>query len=244
MPLTGVIVNAVAVLFGGFIGTVFQKKLSEKITGSIMTALGLCTVVIGISGALGAQANARDSIVFVLSIILGTAVGTLIDLNGKFEALGRYAEVHLFHPKEGEDGKLAKGFVSASLLFCIGAMVIIGAIESGIRGVHNTYYLKAILDCTSAMMLAASLGAGVMLSSVSIFVVQGAFTLVAHLLGSSLSAEDPVIAVVISVGSLIVATIGLNLAGITKVKIADMIPAFLFVPPLFYLFDWLTTLVA
>ncbi len=233
--LLGVIVNALTVALGGVLGTLLSKKLSPKITDAIMTALGLSIVVIGLSGAVKTQ----DAIVFVLSTVAGVAVGTLLDLDALFERFGKWVERVLFRKKEGEKegshGKIAEGFISASLLFCIGAMVIVGALESALSGTHQTFYLKAILDCVSATMLAATLGIGVALSAVTILVVQGAFTLLASLLGAAMDGSL-MLNELIAVGNLMIMIIGLNLAKITKVKVANLLPALAFVPLFYYLY--------
>lgn len=233
----GVIVNALTVVIGGLLGTLLSKKLSAKLTDAILTSLGLAIVVIGIAGAIQTQ----DTIVFVLSVVAGVAVGTLLDLDALFERFGNWTERVLFHRKKEETdgqtaprGKIAEGFVSASLLFCVGAMVIVGALESALSGKHDTYFLKAILDGVTSTMLAATLGIGVTLSAVSVFAVQGAFTLLASLLGDV--TQGPMLQELIAVGNLLIAIIGMNMAKITKVKVANLLPALAFVPLFYYLY--------
>lgn len=219
----GVIVNAVTVIFGSIVGLLFSKFISDKHTDSIMKVIGLCVVYVGIDGTL----EGNNTLVLILSAVIGTAIGTIIDIDGKINALGKFIESR-FKPKTGKKSSIAQGFVTASLLFCVGSMTIVGSFEAAIDGDNTILFTKSIIDMFSACLLAASLGFGVIFSSVFVFVCQGALVLLATLLGPIIPLA--VQAEIISVGSIMIIGIGLNLCGITNIKVANTLPAVLVVP--------------
>ena len=227
----GVFVNTAAVIVGGLIGLLAHKGIPERFSDAIMKALGLCTLYIGISGAL----QGESLIVLAVSLVLGVAAGTALKLDDRLNRLGKKLEKR-FAPS-GEDEikpSFAQGFVSGSLLFCVGAMTIIGSINSGLLGDHSVIYAKSTLDLFAAMMLAVSLGVGVMFSSVSVFIYQGLLVLLAQLLRPVLD-NPALIAELTGVGSLIIVALGLNLIGITKIKVADFLPAIFLAPIIFWI---------
>ena len=193
-----------------------------------MRAMGLCVILIGISGAL----KMANVLVVIVSMAIGTFLGELIDLDAMVGRLGAAIERRF----KREDGGIAEGFVTATLLFCVGAMTVTGAIESGISHVHTTYYAKGLIDMVSAMVFATTLGVGVVLSAASVFVVQAALTLLAVLVGGAIPVA--ITGEMIAVGSLLVVAIGTNLLGVTRIKVMNMLPA-MFLPialvPLFSL---------
>lgn len=220
--MLGVLVNVAAVIVGGVLGTVFKKHISMTVSKAIMGALGLCITVIGISGAV----KDENTLITIISMVLGTAAGTLADIDGKLNAMGRWVERKLL--KEGSKTSLAEGMVTATLLFCIGSMTIIGSLNAGISNDNQMLFTKALLDGISSIMLAATLGIGVCLSAVSIGVVEGGLTLFAVFISRFLS--DSAVAELNCVGSVIIMAIGLNMIGITKFKVANFIPAVIFAP--------------
>ncbi|MBE6580646.1 MAG: DUF554 domain-containing protein [Ruminococcaceae bacterium] len=238
--LWGTIVNTVLVLIGSLVGVGIGKlchrvgknrsegRASGGITDSVMRAMGLCVILIGISGAL----KMNNVLVVIVSMAIGTFLGELIDLDAMVGRLGAAIERRF----KRKDGGIAEGFVTATLLFCVGAMTVTGAIESGISHVHTTYYAKGLIDMVSATVFATTLGVGVALSAVSVFVVQAAFTLLAVLAGGAIPVA--VTGEMIAVGSLLVVAIGTNLLGVTRIKVMNMLPA-MFLPialvPLFSL---------
>lgn len=246
LPLWGTIVNTVAVLLGALVGVLIKgfmgrgaKKeqrashsadLTKKSTlsESVMRALGLCVILIGISGAL----QIENVLVMIVSMAIGTAIGEWLDLDGWVNRLGKWIERRL---GRGE-GSIAEGFVTATLLFCVGAMTVTGAMESGITHTHTTYYAKSLIDMVSALIFATTMGVGVALSAISIFLLQGTLTLVASLVGGAIPAL--VTGEIIATGSLLVVGIGTNLLGVTRLKVMNMLPA-MFLPlallPLFSL---------
>lgn len=223
MSFTGVIVNTGTVLAGSLLGLLFKKGIPEKVSRAVMIALGLFTLYIGMDGALSAQ----SPLIVVGSLVLGAIVGTLLDIDGAINRLGLWAE-RRFNRGEGEKVSLAEGFMTASLLFCVGAMTVNGAIEAGVQGKNTLFYTKALMDLCSSMMLAAGLGFGVMLSAAFVLVFQGALVLLAGWIAPVLTPQA--IAEMTAAGSLIMVGLGLNLLGVTKIKVADYLPAIVFAP--------------
>lgn len=221
--MLGVIVNTLAVLAGSSVGLLLKQRIPKKITDAIMTAIGLCTLYIGISGAL----QGSSPIVLIVSLVLGTAAGTLLDIDGKLGGIGKAIEKRI--SKNGGENTVAQGFITGSLLFCVGAMTIVGSLNSGLTGDHTLIFTKSALDLISSCMLAGTLGIGVMFAAIFVFVVQGALVLMAGLLQSLLT--DPMlIAEITCVGSVMIIGLGLNLLGLSKFKIADMLPGIIFAP--------------
>ncbi len=219
----GVLFNTGTVIIGSLLGFFLKKGIPERLTNAIMTTIGLCTIAIGITGVMKGQ----NQLVMVISLVLGVMVGTLIDIDGKINSLGDKLNAKLGTGKEN-GSSISEGFVTASLLFCVGAMTIVGSINAGISADNEMLYTKALLDLVSSTMLGASLGIGVFFSAAFVLVFQGALVALSMALGSFLS--DFAIAEIICEGSVMIIAIGLNLAGITKIKVADMMPALLFVP--------------
>ena len=226
----GVLVNALAIIVGGSIGLIVKKGIPPRFSTVIMTGLGLCTLYIGISGSL----QGENLIVLVLSIVLGVAVGTALRLDERLTSLGNLIEKRIAKNKDLTDnveGKpsFTQGFVTSSILFCVGAMAIIGSFESGLTGDHSIIYAKSTLDFIAAIMLTVSLGFGVLFSAISVLVYQGLLVLLSQLLRPVL--DDPVtLAELGRVGSVIIIALGFNLMGLAKIKIADFLPAIVFAP--------------
>ena len=222
----GVIVNTVTVILGSIVGMLFSKFISEKYTTAIMTAIGLCTLYIGFDGALAGE----NTLVLIISLAVGTAVGTLFGIDDGINALGAFIEKKF----KRNDGKasVAQGFVTASLLFCVGSMTIVGSLNAGISGDNTLLLTKSVLDLISSCVLAASMGIGVLCSAVFVLVFQGGLVLLADFIGPFLSASAQ--AELICAGSVMIIALGLNLIGITKIKVANMLPALILAPILEY----------
>lgn len=222
------IVNAIAIIVGAVLGLFLKRGIPERVSKAVMTAMGLCVVYIGIDGALSGD----NAIVLVVSLAIGTLVGTFIDIDAKLTALGVFIERKM----KMSDGKtsIAEGFVSGSLLFCVGAMAIVGSLESGLNGNHEIIFTKSIIDMISACMLATTLGIGVAFSAVCVLVYQGALVLCSGLLSTALT-DAALVAEISCAGSVIIIGLGLNMLGITKIKVANMLPAVIFVPLVYYL---------
>lgn len=217
---SGVLVNTVTVLIGSGVGLLLKKGIPERLTKAVMTAIGLCTIAIGISGVIKGQ----NQLVMILALVLGTIVGTLIDIDKRLESLGN----KLSKKTKSQEASFSQGFVTASLLFCVGAMTIVGSMNAGISGDNQMLYTKSVLDLISSSMLAASLGIGVMCAASFVFLFQGILVALSMLLGSFLS--DFAVAELISAGSVMIIALGLNLIGVTKIKVANLLPGLIFVP--------------
>ena len=233
--MLGVLVNVLTVVVGGSLGLLLKRGIPKKVSGAAMAAIGLCTLLIGMDGAL----EGGNILVAIVSLVGGVIIGTLLNIDGKLQWLGDRLERAM--GKSGE-GSIARGFVTASLLFCVGAMTIVGSLESGLTGDHSLIFTKSTLDFISSMMLASTLGVGVVLAGSFVLVVQGALVLLAGVLAPVLS--EAVITEITCVGSLMIVGLGLNLLNITKLKIADFLPALLLAPLVSWLGVWLGKLTA
>lgn len=228
MSMTGVLVNTLTVIIGSTIGLVFKKGIPQRVSDAVMTGLGLCTIYIGIDGALSGQ----NVLITIASMVLGAIVGTLIDIDLAINNLGSWVETRFSGKKNGKVS-IAEGFVTASLLFCVGAMTINGSLNAGISGDNGLLYTKAMLDLISSSMLAASLGLGVMLAAAFVFGFQGLLVLFAGILAPVLT--EAAIAEMTCAGSLIIVALGLNIIGVTNIKIANYLPAIAIAPLLCWL---------
>lgn len=227
--MIGVIVNTSAVILGSIVGLLFKKGIPKKVSDAIMKGIGLCTLYIGISGSL----KGENTLVLIISMVFGIAIGTLIDIDDKINRLGRMVE-HRFSKADGTVS-VSEGFVTASLLFCIGAMTIVGSLNAGLSGDNEMLFTKSVLDFVSAIMLSVSLGIGVLCSSVFVLVFQGAIVLLAQFISPVLT--DAAIAEMTCAGSVMIIGLSLNILGITKIKTANMLPALVIVPVVCYIFS-------
>ena len=219
--MISVIVNTLAVLIGSSIGMLLKKGIPERITDTLMKGLGLCTLYIGWSGTL----KGSNTLVLILSMAIGIVIGEGLDLD---ERLNRFATgVENRFKKGGNEISLAEGFVTASLLFCVGAMTIVGSLQAGLSGDYEMLFTKSVLDLISSMVFASSLGVGVMLAAAFVFVFQGGIVLLAQFIAPFLT--DAVIAEMVCTGSLIIFALGMNIIGITKLKVINFLPA-IFLP--------------
>jgi uncharacterized membrane protein YqgA involved in biofilm formation len=232
--MLGVIINSVAVAIGSLIGLIFKSKISEKISKPVMVGLGVCVLYIGISGSL----DGENVLIAISSIVLGVIVGTILKIDDSINKVATKIENKF--KKEDNTESISEGLVTATLLFCIGAMTITGSIQSGLTGDNSILITKSILDFVSSIMLAASLGKGVILSSISLFISQGLLVLLSSIIAPYIN--DTVINDITCVGSLIIILIGTNLMGITKIKVADFLPAIIFSPVIYYISDFVIKL--
>lgn len=225
--MIGVLVNTAAVLVGSAIGLLLKKGIPEKLTSSVMLGIGLSTLYLGWSGTLKGQ----NALVLILSMALGALIGSAIDIDSRFSSFVERLESHF--NKEGASISIAEGFITASLLFCVGAMTIVGSLQSGLTGNHEMIMSKSVLDFISSVILSSTLGIGVMLSAAFVFVFQGSIVLLAQLVAPILT--DYVIAEMTCAGSLLIFALGLNIIGITKIKVMNYLPA-VFLPIIFCMF--------
>ena len=234
--MIGVIANTITVLIGSLCGLLLCRGIPEKVSDTVMRAIGLCTLYIGISGAL----EGENTLVLILSMAIGTMIGVWLDIDKHFTQSVEKIETKF---RRG-DGKvsLAEGFISASLLFCVGAMTIVGSLQAGLTGDNRMLFTKSILDLISSFIFASTLGIGVVASAGFVFVFQGAIVLAATWLAPLLS--DAVIAEMTCAGSLLIVALGLNLIGVTKLKILNYLPA-VFLPLLLCpVYDWISSWLA
>lgn len=212
------IVNAIVVILGGLLGLLLGGRLKEQHTKTIVAALGICTMVIGISGAIATS----NILIVIICLVLGTIIGELLKIEHRLDTLGDWLKSKV--AKNG-GGRFTEGFVTASLLFCVGSMAIMGSFDAGLRGDYNTIFAKSALDCVMAVTFAATMGVGVLFSGASVLVYQGALTLLAGLVEPYLSVE--VIVEMSAVGGVMIIGTGMNILGLTKerIKVGNMLPA-------------------
>ncbi len=236
--LTGTIINALAVLAGSAAGLLLKwlaahfssrlptgsAALGQRLQSIIMNGVALCVLYIGISGAL----KGNNTLAAILSMVAGAVVGELLDLDRRMRSLGDWVQKKTARLTRGEGGAtVSEGFVTASLLFCVGAMAIVGALENGLTGNYETLQAKSLLDGISAIVFASSLGIGVAFSAVALFLYQGSISLLASVLSPLLG--DAVIAEMTCVGSLLIVALALNMLNLTKIKVMNLVPA-IFLP--------------
>jgi hypothetical protein len=233
--LLGTFVNVLLVLAGGVAGLALKSRVPKRLQKTMMQGLGLSVLLIGIQGAL----KESDLLAIILCVVVGGLLGEWIDIEKKLESIGAHAERLLARGNDAS-GSFAKGFMTASLLFCVGAMSIVGPLESGLSGNHTTQIAKGIIDGVVAVFFAASLGPGVLLSAATILVYQGGITLSASVVAPLLS--DAVITQMSAVGGLLVAGIGLIMIVDAKIRIGNLLPA-IFVPVVYVpLSQWISSL--
>lgn len=223
--MIGAIVNTLAAVVGGLLGSLLKKGIPERFADLVQKGLALCVLYIGIKGSL----VGTNTLVTILSLVLGAILGELLDIDRGIERLGAWAQRKL--SKGGS--RLGEGFVTASLLFCVGSMSVVGSLQSGLTGNHETIFTKSMLDFVSAIILASSLGLGVCLSGAFVLVYQGAIVLLARWAAPVLS--DYVVAEMSCAGSLLIIALGLNMLGVTKLKVGNLLPA-MFLPIILCLF--------
>ncbi|MDP3306207.1 MAG: DUF554 domain-containing protein [Erysipelotrichaceae bacterium] len=239
--MTGTWINVAAIMVGSLIGLFLKKGISEKLGNSLMQAVALCVVIIGISGSL----KSEDMIITIISLALGALVGESIDIEKKMDNFAQKVENRFNNGKES--GWFVRGFVTASLLFAVGAMAIVGSIESGLNANHEILITKSLLDFIASIVLTASLGVGVFFSAFVILIYQGSITLASTLMTSMFSTNlTMVITAMSAAGYILIFGLGLNMLKVTKLKIGNFVPA-IFFPVVYYglllpLFEMLVSL--
>ncbi len=221
--MIGTLVNALAVVVGSALGLTLAKGIPARIVKVMEQGVALCVFLIGLQMSI----SAPNVLLVLLSLVIGGAIGSTLRITERIEKLGDNLQARF-----GEEG-FSLGFVTATLLFCIGSMAILGSIESGIRGDHSILFLKSALDGISALVLTTTLGFGVIFSSLSILVYQGTITLLASALEGVLTLE--MIDGIRHVGGLLIMSLGLNMIFPGKIRTSDLLPAVL-IPVLYYLF--------
>ncbi|MCL1866513.1 MAG: DUF554 domain-containing protein [Oscillospiraceae bacterium] len=241
MICIGTIVNIITILAGGAAGLLLKKVLSERITDTVMQGVGLAVIIIGIGGALNASfsVSVTDGVIesrYILFMIISLAVGGLVGEVVNIERLlDRLAGICKAKFAKSDDNTFVQGFIAATLVFCVGSMAIVGAMEDGINRNPDVLFAKSALDGITAMIFASTMGVGVLFSAVAVGLYQGGLTLLSVLISPYLS--DTVVTQMSLIGSVLILGIGLNLLGIAKIKVGNLLPA-VFVSVAVHLF-WL-----
>ena len=227
--MPAVLVNTATVLVGSLIGILFRNRLKESLRNAVMKALGLCTMLIGISSAIATQ----NLLCVILCMVVGTVIGELLKIDDGIEHAGDAIKAKLMKGNGSSGNRsmesFTDGFVSASILFCIGSMTIMGSLEAGIRHDYSIIYAKSMMDFVSSMAFGAAMGFGVTCSAAFVLVFQGTLTLLAGVLGSALS--EAAVTEMSAVGGVILLGMALNMLECSKerIKVANMLPA-IFLP--------------
>ncbi len=224
LSLTGSFINVALVVVGGCLGLLLKKGLPERVSDAVMKALGLCVLLIGIDGCL----KGENTLVTVISMAVGTIIGSVIDLDKHLNNFAGKIEKKLNKKSDGKSN-FAQGFVTATLLYCVGAMAIVGSLDSGILGDYSTLATKSVIDGVSSIILASTLGFGVVMSCVPVFLYQGSITLLAGVVAPFLN--DYTVGEMTCAGSLLIIAIALNMMKITNIKVMNSLPA-VFLPVL------------
>jgi uncharacterized membrane protein YqgA involved in biofilm formation len=220
MILLGVIVNTLAIIVGAFLGQLFTK-INQDMKDTVMKAIGLAILVLG----MGMAFKSDQFLIVLFSLAIGAAIGEWTRIEEKLERLGQWLEQKVGKNK----GNVAKAFVTTTLIYCIGAMGVVGALDSGLRMDHNVLYTKAFLDGFTAIIFSSTLGIGVIFSAIPVFIYQGAIVLGSTLINHFLAPEliERIIADITATGGILILGIGLNLLEITKIKVGNLLPALL-----------------
>ncbi len=225
--MLGTIVNALAIIAGSLLGLLLNRGIPANYRNGVMSGVGLAVILIGLKGALSSE----SLMIVIFSVIIGAVIGEFLGIEEKLEGLGKYLERKVA-AKSSEQSSFARGFVTASLVFCVGSMAIVGSLESGLTGNHQTLFAKSVLDGVTSIIFASTLGLGVLFSSLAVFFYQGLITVMAVILKSYLVPET--IDQMSSVGGLLILAIGFNLLKITTIRVGNLLPGIFL--PLLYLF--------
>lgn len=215
------VINALAILLGSLLGILLKGRIHDKYEKTVFTALGCFTLVLGITMAR----EPCNPLYMVFSLVLGGLLGTWIGIEDLVLNLGEWLKGHL--PRRMGEGHFAMGFLDASVLFCVGAMTIVGAFQAGIDHDYQLLLLKSVMDGSVAVLLAAVMGWGVAFSAVSILITQGSLTLLAELIAPWV--RESMIQAVSAVGGILIIMIGINLLKLKKIKTANFIPSLVLV---------------
>ena len=215
MIMLGSLVNGAAVVVGGLVGMFAGKLLPERLRGSLMAALSLMTIGIAVPGLM----KSSNALIPIISMVVGTLIGELLDIDAAVNRLGEKLQ------KKLSGSSVTQGFVTGSLVFAVGALAIMGPLESGLQHQHSLLISKAVIDGVASIVFASTMGLGVALSGVTVFAVEGSIALLASLVAPFLG--EAVVNEITFVGSLLIVGISLNLLGLTKLRILNMVPAIL-----------------
>ncbi len=222
MVLLGSIVNAIAIIIGSLLG-LFIKRIPERMKNLVTQSISLVIIVLGISLAM----KTNQVLIVIFSLALGAVVGEWLDIEGKLDKLGQFIESKV---KTKNEGSISKGFVTSTLLFCVGAMAILGALDSGLRHNHEILYTKSLMDGFLSIILTSTLGVGVLFSFIPVFLYQGFIAIFASFVPNLVTQHllDAIIAEISGTGGVLLLALGLNSLGVMKIKIGNMLPSILF----------------
>ena len=223
-PINAILTGMFACLLWVILGYLLRNGLPETYSDIIMQGIGMAVLVIGVSNSL----ETGNMLLVIISLVLGGIIGQALGIEKKLDALGMLAQEKM---KGDENSTISQGFVTASLIFCVGAMAIVGSLDAGIKGSYLTLYAKSMLDGITSIVLASTLGIGVVFSAVSVFLYQGAITLASGFLSPFLS--EMVIGEMTAIGGILIIGIGLSLLKIRKFNIGNLLPAIL-IPPIYF----------
>jgi uncharacterized membrane protein YqgA involved in biofilm formation len=229
--MLGTIVNTTAIICGSLVGLIFSRFIPKKMTDSLIHAVAFAVILIGLKMAWKTDAF----IILICSLSFGTIIGELGRIEDRVANLGNWLEEKFAKP----GSSISKGFVTTSLLYCVGSMAIVGALESGLTGNHDTLFAKSVLDGLGSIIFAASMGIGVLFSAVSVFLYQGLITVSASFMKQFLTPE--VITQMSAVGGLLIVAMGFNMLEMVKIKVGNCLPA-IFIPLVYYMFKQLVAL--
>ncbi|MGB3368913.1 MAG: DUF554 domain-containing protein [Acidaminobacteraceae bacterium] len=229
--MLGTIVNSISIIIGSLIGLFFHKSIKSNYSDIMLKSISLSIILIGMSNAL----KTENLMIVIFSMVLGSVMGEFLKIEENLNKIGEFLESKF----ASKGGNISKGFVTSSLVYCVGSMAIIGALESGLSGNHQTLFAKSTLDGISAIVFSSTMGIGVMLSSVSVFLYQGAITLLSSLLKDVLIAS--VVTEMSATGGLLILALGFNMLEFKNIKVGNMLPA-IFMPLIFYMVQLLSGL--
>ena len=226
--MQGTIINTVAILIGTALGLIIRKRFTksnffEGCSNLVIQGIGLAVIIIGISNAL----KSENMLLVIISIVIGGIIGHAIGIERRLDNLGKGIQKRFDHG----NGAISQGFVTASLIFCVGSMAIVGSLEAGLKGDYLTLHAKSLIDGITSIVLSSTLGIGVAFSAFAVLLYQGLITLMSGLLHPFLS--DVVINDMSAVGGILIMGIGITMLGIKKLNIGNLLPA-IFIPPLYY----------
>ncbi len=215
--MTGTIVNTLTIILGSILGIILKKGLPDRVKDTLMHALGLGVLIIG----FGMAFKSENLLIVLSSLVLGGILGEMINIELYLEKFGNYIQ-----SKVKSDSPIAKAFVTSTLIYCVGAMAIMGSLESGLTGDHSTLFAKSLLDGVTSLILSSTLGIGVIFSAIPVFLYQGGITVAATTVQGILTSSA--IAEMTGTGGVLIVGIGLNLLDIKKIKIGNLLPAVFF----------------
>lgn len=220
----GTIVNAIAIIAGSLVGMLLRGGLQDRYRNILEHAMGLSVLFVGISGAMSGLLDTNASpVLYILSLAVGGLLGEWLCIEARLQQLGDRLQEKLSKPNQ--DGSISEGFVTGSLLFCVGTMAVLGSIQSGVQGEHTILLTKSLIDGITALVLASTLGVGVAFSGMSVLLYQMVLTLLAQWIRPILSGE--VLLEIGIIGGVMITAIGLNMLKLTKIRVGNLLPALL-----------------